>query len=342
MREPPKALGPIGGFAGGALVWASQQFHWEWPLGVVILVAVFGGVCFVWTIVMIVEWFWHLWNDHREKHGKERVIANLSYILIGLCSAGATLLIAAAIVYFTVGSSVSNVATAKPAPEPTKDQKDQITAPYRTEIESLKQQIASQNHPQPQPAPVVPAKTYYPREAENAVLALQRLKTAIRTDIYDPITRSSLPNFEQSLRYGVRMSPPLGPPGQPPPANWRQERWNGVLTSQMNTITQIQDAINSGTAKVYQLTRSDDYADQKEILDPFIQQIGVSNKFFQAMRDYIYALHIFVQNGWEPTWEIFRPHDTAFTTAFREYVNQLQTTTNAIDVQIKEVREHTR
>lgn len=224
-------------------------------------------------------------------------------------------------------------------------------ASQQTEIKNLqdglvaaRERQATQAHPpkQPPPRPAMPAKTYYPREAENLVLALQRLRTVIRTDLHEAITRTDLPNFEQIIRQGQRMPGPPLASGQQPPESWRQERWKGILTAQVNTITKIQESINSGNTKIYQLIRSDEYAGQREIFDPFTQQVGISNNFLQASRDYISSLQTFEQNGWQPTWEIFRTHDAAFTTAFREYVNQLQTAMNAIDTQIKEIREHTR
>jgi hypothetical protein len=108
MREPPKALGPIGGFAGGGLMWAAQQFHWEWPPWVAVLVAVVSGVCFIWTAIMVVEWFWHLFNDNRERRGNKRLIVNPNYVLVGLLSGAGALVIAAVIVYFAIGAVASS------------------------------------------------------------------------------------------------------------------------------------------------------------------------------------------------------------------------------------------
>jgi hypothetical protein len=108
MREPPKALGPIGSFSGGGLVWATQQFHLEWPLWVVVLIAIISGACFVWTIIMVIEWAWHLFNDYRERRGKKRLIVNSHYILVGLLSGAGALTIAAVIVYFATSAVISS------------------------------------------------------------------------------------------------------------------------------------------------------------------------------------------------------------------------------------------
>ncbi len=128
MREPPKALGPIGSAGGGGLMWAAQQFHWEWPLWIVIAVAVAGGVCAIWTVIMAIEWSWHLFNDFREHHGRKRLTVSTSHVLVALVSGGFALLIAAVFVYLASGMG------AVPAAANPNSQTLAWPNPYRPEL----------------------------------------------------------------------------------------------------------------------------------------------------------------------------------------------------------------
>lgn len=121
MREPPKALGPIGSAGGGGLVWAAQQFHWEWPTWAVDLVACVSTIFLIWTLISGVQWLWHVLNDWRANHGYSRLYVDSSYIIVALLSGAAALLIAAAIVFFAHSATATTekiAATPKPLIRP--------------------------------------------------------------------------------------------------------------------------------------------------------------------------------------------------------------------------------
>jgi hypothetical protein len=145
MREPPKALGPIGSAGGGGLMWAAEQFRWEWPTWAIVVVAIISGVCLIWTTIMGVEWFWYLFNDRRERHQKKRLTLDASYIVVGLVSGAAVLLVAAAIVFFTTaaGKQPASASSSSPPAASSTSQTPQPlpaqprTQPYRLTNNSL-------------------------------------------------------------------------------------------------------------------------------------------------------------------------------------------------------------
>ena len=81
-------------------MWAAQQFHWEWPIWAVVLVACVSAVFLIWTVISGARWLWHLLNDWRANHGYSRLHLDASYIIVALLSGAAVLLVAAAIVFF--------------------------------------------------------------------------------------------------------------------------------------------------------------------------------------------------------------------------------------------------
>jgi len=126
MREPPKALGPIGGFGGTGLTWAAEQFHWNWPTWLVLTVATISAICLFWTIGLVIRCLWHSYNDWREHHYKPRLklmplhlqIIALSGILLfaGLALAGAIWQVYSS-QDATTPAVAHSPATAQPSPE---------------------------------------------------------------------------------------------------------------------------------------------------------------------------------------------------------------------------------
>ena len=152
MREPPKALGPIGSAGGGGLVWAAQQFHWEWPTWAVDLVACVSTIFLIWTLISGVQWLWHVLNDWRANHGYSRLYVDSSYIIVALLSGAAALLIAAAIVFFAHSATATTekiAATPKPLIRPETRLRLRLdpsgTRNYLQESEVQRRQLAT-NH----------------------------------------------------------------------------------------------------------------------------------------------------------------------------------------------------